>query len=115
MTSLLAREWTRTPGHKGGMPFLIFGMMLYFDNFSLAAWLYLALHGSYGLIWVMKDYTFPDASLQRKVTLLSFIIPWLVVIQPYRLVACVKPQHWVNGALPLRMLHTGARMKYGSI
>ena len=69
--------------HKGGMPFLIFGMMLYFDNFSLAAYLYLALHGSYGLIWVLKDYTFPDSSFQRKVTLLSFFIPWLVVIQPY--------------------------------
>ena len=69
--------------HKGGMPFLIFGMMLYYDNFSLACWLYLALHGSYGLIWVLKDYTFPDASFQRKVTFLSFFVPWLVVIQPY--------------------------------
>lgn len=61
----------------------MFAMMLYYDNFSLGCWLYLALHGSYGLIWVLKDYTFPDASFQRKVTLLSFFIPWLVVIQPY--------------------------------
>lgn len=48
--------------HKGGMPILIFGLMLYYDNFSLACWLYLALHGSYGLFWLLKDYTFPDAS-----------------------------------------------------
>ena len=69
--------------HKGGMPFLIFGLMLYYDNFSLPCWLYMALHGSYGLFWVLKDFTFPDTSFERKVTLLSFIIPWLVVIQPY--------------------------------
>lgn len=69
--------------HKGGMPFLVLGMMLYFDNFSLAAWLYLALHGSYGLIWVLKDYTFPDASFQRKVTLMSTLVPFFCVLQPY--------------------------------
>ena len=69
--------------HKGGMPFLVFGMMMYFDNYSLAAYLYLALHGSYGIIWVLKDYTFPDGSFQRKVTILPFIIGWFVVLQPY--------------------------------
>ena len=69
--------------HKGGMPFLILAMMIYYDNWSLAAYLYLALHGSYGLLWVIKDYTFPDASFQREVTLLCFLIPWCIVLQPY--------------------------------
>ena len=40
----------------------IFGMMVYYDNYSYAAYLYLSLAGSYGLLWVMKDYTFPDAN-----------------------------------------------------
>ena len=62
---------------------MILGFMIYFDNYSPACWLYLALHGSYGLLWLLKDFTFPDASFERKVTFLSFIIPWLVVIQPY--------------------------------
>ncbi len=66
--------------HKGGMPFLILFFMIYFQNYSTPCWLYLALHGSYGLIWLMKDYTFPDASFQRKVTIVCFIVPWLVVI-----------------------------------
>jgi hypothetical protein len=46
-------------------------MMLYYDNFSLAAWLYLALHGSYGWIWIIKDSTLPDTSFDRKSTFLS--------------------------------------------
>ena len=66
--------------HKGGMPFLIFGMMMYFNNYSLAAYLYLALHGSYGIIWCIKDFTFPDGSFERKVTLLPFLIGWFVVL-----------------------------------
>ena len=66
--------------HKGGMPFLVFGLMLYFDNFSLGCWLYLALHGSYGIIWLIKDFTFPDASFQRLVTFNGFFIPWIIVL-----------------------------------
>jgi hypothetical protein len=68
---------------KGGMPFLCYGLMMYYDNFSLACWLYLALHGSYGLIWILKDFVFPDASFQRKVTFLGFFLPWILVLQPY--------------------------------
>jgi protein-S-isoprenylcysteine O-methyltransferase Ste14 len=35
---------------------------------SPAAWIYLALHGSYGLVWLLKDLTFPDPGWQVKVT-----------------------------------------------
>lgn len=33
---------------KGGTILVMFGLMCYFNNFSLGAWVYLALHGSYG-------------------------------------------------------------------
>ena len=68
--------------HKGGMAFFLFAMMLYFDNFGLGAWLYLALHGSYGFFWILKDLTFPDTSFQKPVKVCSFIFPQLV-FQPY--------------------------------
>ena len=68
---------------KVGCPLLIFGMMLYFDNFSLAAWLYLALHGSYGLIWLIKDFTFPDGSFERKTTFISTCVGWFGILVPY--------------------------------
>ena len=33
---------------KGGTFFVMLALMCYYDNFSLGAWVYLALHGSYG-------------------------------------------------------------------
>jgi len=35
-------------------------LMYYYQNFSVGAYLQLALHGSYGIFWVMKDVMFPD-------------------------------------------------------
>jgi hypothetical protein len=31
-----------------------------FQNYSLGMWLYLFLHGTYGICWVTKDWLFPD-------------------------------------------------------
>src|SRR5512135_998717 len=36
---------------------------------SPAAWTYLALHGSYGLVWLLKDLAFPDPNWQRRATI----------------------------------------------
>jgi protein-S-isoprenylcysteine O-methyltransferase Ste14 len=36
---------------------------------SPAAWIYLALHGSYGLVWLLKDLAFPDPGWQRRATI----------------------------------------------
>jgi protein-S-isoprenylcysteine O-methyltransferase Ste14 len=36
---------------------------------SPAAWVYLAMHGSYGLVWLLKDFGFPDRSWQRRATI----------------------------------------------
>ena len=33
---------------KGGTFFVMLALMCYYNNFSLGAWVYLALHGSYG-------------------------------------------------------------------
>ena len=61
----------------------LFGLMLYFDNFSLGAWIYLSLHGNYGLCWFLKDRVFPDAALTRKSTIASLLFPFPVVLIPY--------------------------------
>ena len=44
------------------MPFYITGLMFYYDNFSDAMFYYLILHGSYGIMWYIKDTVFPDPS-----------------------------------------------------
>jgi protein-S-isoprenylcysteine O-methyltransferase Ste14 len=49
--------------------FVFLGLLMwYYGNGSAAAWVYLALHGSYGLAWLIKDLAFPDPGWQRKVT-----------------------------------------------
>ena len=42
----------------GTFPLLGF-LIWYYDNTSTAAWVYLAMHGSYGLVWIIKDLAFP--------------------------------------------------------
>ena len=54
-----------------GITFLvILVLMAFYDAWNLtAAWLYLGLHGSYGLLWVVKGQLFPDANWQRPLTM----------------------------------------------
>ncbi len=44
-------------------------LMLIYQNWSWRAILYSGVHGSYGLIWLFKDFYFPDKSWQRLETL----------------------------------------------
>ena len=55
---------------KGGTIFIMYLLMLYFNNFSTGAYTYLSLHGSYGIIWVIKDIIFPDKSMHVKTCLI---------------------------------------------
>lgn len=36
---------------------------------STTAWIYLAMHGSYGLVWFIKDMAFPDSNWQKRITI----------------------------------------------
>jgi len=57
--------------------------MKYFNNYSTLAYLYLALHGTYGFLWLLKDRIFPDKNWERKTTILSAIVCFLMVLGPY--------------------------------
>lgn len=54
---------------KCGTFFFIGFLMWFYGNFSTAAWVYLAMHGSYGVAWFIKDMAFPDPGWQRRVTI----------------------------------------------
>jgi protein-S-isoprenylcysteine O-methyltransferase Ste14 len=50
---------------KGGsLPFFL-ALQYYFQNWSKGATIYTALHGSYGLIWLLKDMILPDKNFQE--------------------------------------------------
>lgn len=47
--------------HKGITFLAVLAMMAWFGRWeNVTAWVYLALHGTYGLLWVLKSRIFPD-------------------------------------------------------
>ena len=58
--------------------------MVYYNNFSIGAWIYLSLHGSYGIFWATKSRAFPDPGFTKPATITSCIIaPFPIAIIPY--------------------------------
>ncbi|MFP3855074.1 MAG: methyltransferase family protein [Anaerolineales bacterium] len=51
---------------KGVTPLVILVLIALYDGWDRsAAWLYLGLHGSYGLLWLVKSQVFPDRSWKK--------------------------------------------------
>lgn len=68
---------------KGGT-FLFLGvLMAVYGANTPAAWVYLALHGTYGLVWLLKDLAFPDPNWQRRITIAGGVNAFLFVLGPY--------------------------------
>lgn len=78
--------------HKGLTAVYVSALMMVFDNYSLTAFIYLALHGTYGVLWIIKDITFPDKQWQKQVSIpygvfvffvlgLYWIAPWIIITQ----------------------------------
>jgi protein-S-isoprenylcysteine O-methyltransferase Ste14 len=71
--------------------FFIYGLMHYYNNFTLAAWVYLGLHGVYGYTWLIKDLAFPNSAFARRIplgslfalhgglNLMYWTLPWLFI------------------------------------
>jgi len=76
--------------HKGITFLAILIMMsIYHQWGNTTAWVYLAMHGTYGLLWVTKGRIFPDRQWEQKCSLwyglyiwagasLYWITPWLI-------------------------------------
>ena len=81
---------TAINAHKLATPFVVIGLMLHYNNFTPAAWLYLGLHGSYVACWLLKHFAFRDPKWEYRVTLggglftflllgTYWIAPWLLI------------------------------------
>jgi steroid 5-alpha reductase family enzyme len=95
--------------HKVSVGPLVLALMFAFDNWSLAAWMYLALHGTYGLMWVAKDIAFGDPSWRGNATLGSVIgvfifplglyyLPALLILTP---TGQAIPGGWATGDISI--------------
>ena len=104
--------------HKGLTAGIVLGLMYYFDNFSIGAWVYLALHGSYGFLWLFKDRVYPDKKWEEEVSIpyavLVFFALGLYWIAPFILISQHKMPGdlIIAGAVALNMF--GSVMHFGS-
>ena len=76
--------------HKGATPLFVLLMMGAYDQWDNATlWLYLATHGVYGVLWVLKSLTFPDRQWEQRCGAgyglyiwsglsLYWVTPWLI-------------------------------------
>jgi protein-S-isoprenylcysteine O-methyltransferase Ste14 len=68
---------------KGGTALYVGGLMWLYRNGSVEAWVYLALHGSYGLAWLMKHLAFRDRRFDAPVTVGGAVMTLAAVLGPY--------------------------------
>ncbi len=80
--------------HKGLTAFVVLGLMFYYENFTIAPLVYLALHGTYGLLWLLKEKIFPDPYFKEKINFLTaftgFIFLGSYWVAPYILISSQK-------------------------
>jgi protein-S-isoprenylcysteine O-methyltransferase Ste14 len=69
--------------HKIFTLFIIAGMMVFLENFSTVAWVYLGLHGIYGYCWLVKDFGFRDGSFESRVTYGGALMAYLLLVGWY--------------------------------
>ena len=80
--------------HKGLTPLVVIGLMSYYNNFSLPAWIYLSLHGTYGVLWLLKEKIFPDPYFKEDINILTSITGFIFLgsywIAPFILISAQK-------------------------
>jgi len=80
--------------HKGLTALVILAMMATYHNFSTGAWIYLALHGGYGYLWLLKDRIYPDKRWEEDASFgtgiitflalgLYWVAPWLLISRDF--------------------------------
>lgn len=89
--------------HKGATAFTILALMAWFDAWHNAtAWIYLALHGTYGFLWVWKSRVFPDKNWERRASIKDGLTIWtgltLYWIAPYLIASRnIEAPPWLLG------------------
>lgn len=67
---MIIRQRHLVDTHKFLTTFVVLGLMAAYDQWSnTTAWVYLALYGTYGMIWLIKSRTFPDKRWEAPVSI----------------------------------------------
>jgi steroid 5-alpha reductase family enzyme len=104
--------------HKGLSFLFILTLMLIYQNFNLGAWVYLALHGTYGLLWVLKSQIYPDKQWEQEISvgmgIFGFVLVSLYWVAPFILISSGSqpPLPLVAAAISLNII--GVFLHYSS-
>ncbi len=52
--------------HKALVIPVVLGMMWFYDNWSTEAFIYLSIHGTYSLLWLVKEASYPDHRFEER-------------------------------------------------
>lgn len=98
---------------------VVVGLMWYFDNWSTAAYIYLAMHGTYSVLWLLKYSMYADRRFEERVPawkgMLFIFVPLAgYYVAPYLLISghVVVPPPVTALALSIYIL--GVFYHYGS-
>ncbi len=106
--------------HKGVTGLVVLAMIAYFRDWDdPRAWLYLAMHGTYGILWMTKSRFFGDKQWDRPVGLgyglftwgglsMYWVSPWLITTHR----TAVPPAWWMG--LCVFLFTTGIFLHYVS-
>ncbi len=105
--------------HKGFNGLAILGFMAFYEAWgNVNAWLYLATHGLYGLMWVLKGRTFPDKQFDKPCGLAYGLVIWTALslywLSPF--IICsqnIVPPPWYMG-LCVAMFAAGVFFHFAS-
>ena len=104
--------------HKGLTSIVVISLMAAYNNFTVAAFIYLALHGGYGILWLLKDRFYPDKQWEQDVPVATGIFTFFVVglywVAPFILISSGSQpsQIWIALAVFINLL--GIFLHYGS-
>ncbi len=97
---------------------VVLSLMAFYNNFTLAAWIYLALHGTYGIMWLIKDSLYPDRQWEQEVTVATGITTFILLcsywVAPFILISSgIQPSvPLTSAAIAINIM--GVFLHYGS-
>ena len=104
--------------HKGLTAFVVLGLMIFFDNFTIAPFVYLALHGTYGLLWLLKEKIFPDPYFKENINFLTSVTGFIFLgsywFAPYILISSQKSVPYIIIAASISINIIGVFLHFAS-
>ncbi|MBD2152514.1 DUF1295 domain-containing protein [Pseudanabaena sp. FACHB-1277] len=104
--------------HKGLTSIVVLSLMSAYNNFNLAAFIYLALHGGYGILWLLKDRFYPDKQWEQDFPIGTVIFTFFVIglywIAPFILISSGSEPSNILIALAVFINLLGVFFTYGS-